>query len=144
LKKFKFLIVFIGIISIFIVGCSNDIVDKEQSIVVQKRVGDENNYEDFKEITNNEQVKKVREILDDIDWENAQVSMVRPADYSFGFQYKNPKIEAKTVLYELWLSPNKDQVELVIDAESKYAQLDKNKSAILFEIITGEKLPDLK
>jgi hypothetical protein len=144
LKKFKFLIVFIGIISIFIVGCSNDIVDKEQSIVVQKRVGDENKYEGFKEITNNEQVKKVREILDDIDWENAQVSMVRPADYSFGFQYNNPKIEAKTVLYELWLSPNKDQVELVIDAESKYAQLDKNKSAILFEIITAKKLPDLK
>jgi hypothetical protein len=128
----------------FLIGCSNDIEDRERSIKVQKRIGDENNYEDFKEITNNEQVKNVREILDDIDWENAQVSMVRPADYSFGFQYKNPKIEAKAVLYELWITPKKDQVELVIDAEGKYAQLDKNKSAIIFEIITGEKLSDLK
>jgi hypothetical protein len=128
----------------FLIGCSNDIEDRERSIEVQKCIGDENNYEDFKEITNNEQVKIVIEILDDIDWKNAQVSMVRPADYSFGFQYKNPKIEAKAVLYELWISPNKDQVELVIDAEGKYAQLDKNKSAIIFEIITGEKLSELK
>lgn len=47
-----------GIISTFIVGCSNDITDGEQTIEVLKRIGDENNYEDFKVITNNEQVKK--------------------------------------------------------------------------------------
>ena len=68
--------------------------------------------------------------------------MARPADYRFGFRFKNPDIEAKAVLYELWISPNKDKVELVIDAESKYAQLDKNKSALLFEILTGEKLSE--
>ncbi|MER2058030.1 MAG: hypothetical protein ABTA16_04350 [Niallia sp.] len=140
----KLLIVFCGIISIFIVGCSNTLENEEQNIEVQKRIGDEYNYEDFKEITNSEKVKKVKEILNDIHWENAKVDMARPADYKFGFQYENPNIEAKAVLYELWISPNKDKVELVIDAESKYAQLDKNKSALLFEIITGEKLSDLK
>ena len=132
------------LISIFIVGCSNTLENEEQNIEVQKRIGDEYNYEDFKEITNSEKVKKVKEILNDIHWENAKVDMTRPADYRFGFEYENPNIEAKAVLYELWISPNKDKVELVIDAESKYAQLDKNKSAILFEIITGEKLSDLK
>ncbi|WP_445491725.1 hypothetical protein [Niallia sp. 03133] len=113
--------------------------DEEQNIEVQKSSSDENKYKDFKEITNNEQVKKVKEIIDDIDWENAKVDMVRPADYRFVFQFKNPEIEAKAVLYELWISPNKDKVELVIDAESKYIQLDKNKSSELFEILDGGK-----
>jgi hypothetical protein len=35
-------------------------------------------------------------------------------------------------------------VEIVIETESKYVQLDKNKSAELFEILTGRKLSELK
>lgn len=144
LENFKYLFAFIGIISIFIVGCSNVINTEEQYVEVQKRIGDENKYEDFREITDNEQVQKVKDILNDIDWENAKVDMAQPADYRFIFQFENPEIEAKAVSYELWISPNKDKVELVIDAESKYIQLDKSKSAELFEILTGGKLSDLK
>ncbi|WP_370454663.1 hypothetical protein [Rummeliibacillus sp. TYF-LIM-RU47] len=143
MKNFKFLIVFIGILLIFISGCTNLIKNEEQNLVVQKRIGDENNYEEFKKINNSEQVQKVREILNNIDGENVKVDM-QPADYKFAFQYKNPKIEAKAVLYELWIRPNKDKVELVIDAESKYAHLDKNESAELFEILSGEKTSELK
>ncbi|MFP7296852.1 hypothetical protein [Neobacillus niacini] len=135
----------IGILLImFIAGCSNAIENEEQRIQVQKYMGNENNYQDFKVINQNERVKQVKEILGHIVWENAKVSMVRPPDYRFGFQYKDPNIDAKAVLYELWISPNKDRVELVIDAESKYAQLDKETSAVLYEIITEEKLSDLK
>ncbi|MFL0584330.1 hypothetical protein ACH0B6_17290 [Solibacillus silvestris] len=144
MKNFKYLTVFIGIISILLVGCSSEIETEEQYIAIQKRVGDENKYEDFKEITDNEQVQKVKDILNDIDWENAKVNMVHPADYRFIFQFKNPKIEAKAVLYELWVSPNKDKVELVIDTEIKYVQLNTSKSAELFEILTGGKLSELK
>jgi hypothetical protein len=86
----------------------------------------------------------VKDIINDIDWENVKVDMARPADYRFKFQFKNPEIEAKAVSYELWISPNKDKVELVINAESKYIQLDKKRSAELFEILTGGKLSDLK
>ncbi|MDM5248126.1 MULTISPECIES: hypothetical protein [unclassified Lysinibacillus] len=143
LKNFKYLITFIGIMLILITGCS-DIRNEEQKIEVQKRIGDESNYEDFKEITDNEQVQKVQEIVDDIDWENAKVDRARPADYRFVFQFKNPEIEAKAVLYELWISPNKDKVELAIDAENKHSQLDEKKSEELFAILTGEKLADLK
>ncbi|MBY0149194.1 hypothetical protein H0184_25480 [Neobacillus niacini] len=126
----------------FIASCSKDMENEELILEVQHYMGNENN--DFKEIHTNETVQQVKDIVANIDWENAQVSMVRPADYRFGFQYKNPNIESKTVLYELWISPNKDKVELVIDAESKYAQLDNKKSAILYELITEEKLSDLK
>ncbi|WHY87174.1 hypothetical protein QNH39_04755 [Neobacillus novalis] len=143
LKNIKCLIAFIGLISIFIVGCSNVNENEEQIIEVQKRIGDVIKYEDFNEITKNEQVQKVREILDDIDWQNAKVDMARPADYRFSFHFTNPKIQLEKIdLYELWISPNKDKVELVIDAASRYIQLDKDKSAELFEIITGEKLSD--
>ena len=144
MNNLKYLIVFIGIISILIVGCSNVIETEEQYIKVQKRIGDENKYEDFKEITDNEQVQKVKDILNDIEWENAKVAMAHPADYGFIIQFKNPKIEAKAVSYELWISPNKDKVELVRDAESKYIQLDTGKSTELFKILTGGRLSDLK
>ena len=40
-----------------LVGCSNDIENTEQSIVVEKRIGDVNNYEDFRENTDNEKFK---------------------------------------------------------------------------------------
>jgi hypothetical protein len=138
----KTLIIFGGIILMFLVSCSKDIENEEQILKVQQYMGNENNA--FIEIHTKERVQQVKDIVANIDWENAQVSMVRPPDYRFGFQYKNPNIEAKTVLYELWISPDKDKVELVIDAESKYAQLDKKNSAILYELITEEKLSDLK
>ncbi|MGG3563270.1 hypothetical protein ABES03_16895 [Neobacillus rhizosphaerae] len=144
MKKVTYLIVFIGIISLFTAGCFDVMKNEEQFIEVKKRIGDENKYEDFRKITTNNQVQKVKDILEDSDWENAKVSMVRPPDYKFVFRFKNPETEAKAVLYELWISPKKDQVELVIDAESKYVQLDKNKSAELFEILTNGKLSDLK
>jgi hypothetical protein len=143
LKYIKYLVVFIWVFSFFISGCSS-IGNGEQKIKVQKRFDTENNYKDFKEITKNEDVQKVIKILDKADWENAKVDMVRRADYRFGFQFKDPNIQAKALLYELWISPNNEQVELVIDIESKYVQLNKNKSAELFEILTGKKLSDVK
>ncbi|MGG0178890.1 hypothetical protein ABEY15_22485 [Gottfriedia acidiceleris] len=130
--------------STYITGCSNLIGNEEQNIKVQKHIVDVNNYEDFKVITSNKKVQKVREIIDNIDWEHAKVDMVHPADYRFIFQFKNPEINGKAVLYELWISPINDKVELVITAESKYVQLDKNNSTELYEILIGGKLSDLK
>lgn len=139
----KYLITLIVIISTFITGCSNQTGIKEQNIIVEKRIVEENHYVEFKVVKNNEKVKKVKEILGKADWENAKVDMARIADYRFIFEFKNPEIQAKTVLHELWISPNKDQVELVIEAESKYVQLDKKSSTELFEILTGKKLKAL-
>lgn len=134
MKKYKFMVVLFGIVAICLIGCSNE----EQYIQVQKRIGEENNYEDFKKITASKKVKKVKKILNDIEWQNAQVNMIHPPDYKFAFQYKAPNVEAKAVLYNLWISPNKNKIELVIDAESKYVQLDTETSAELFQILVGE------
>lgn len=144
MKKIKYFISLFGIVSIFLVGCSNVIENEERYIQVQHRIGDENKYANFKEITNNEQVQKVKDILNEIDWEHAKVNMTHPPDYRFIFPYKNPKVESKAVTYELWITPNNDKVELVIDAESNYVQLDTGNSAELFEILVGEELSDQK
>ncbi|MFE6168993.1 hypothetical protein ACFVP8_14175 [Viridibacillus arvi] len=143
MKFTKTLFVSLAMILIVITGCSNGKVDTGKYIEVQKRIGDENKYEDFKEITDNKQVQKVRDIiLDRDDWENAKVDMERPGDYRFWFQFKSPKIEAKAVTFELWISPNKDKVEIV-RGDNQYVQLNEEDSTNLFEILTGVKLSDL-
>ncbi|QHE52694.1 hypothetical protein [Pontibacillus sp. HMF3514] len=73
--------IFITLISMFLlalVGCSSDTVkekepnndseDIEQKIVVQKRIGEDNNYKDLQEILNSEGVAKVKDIVNNIKW----------------------------------------------------------------------------
>jgi len=141
--KYKtILIVSLAMILCFLSGCSSGIENEGQYIEVQKRIDNENKYEDFKEITDNEQVQKVKGIVNKADWENAKVEMARPADYRFAFQYKSPDIEAKAVLYEIWISPNKDKVE-VVKGDNEYVQLNEENSTVLFEMLTGKILSDL-
>lgn len=105
---------------------------KEPSkILVQKRVGEDNQYSNFKEITDNDSFQKINYILESIIWKNEKVEMTSLPHFKFRFEEK---------IYDLWISPNKDKVELVIMGESKYAQLNKSKSAKLFELISDEKL----
>ncbi|MCC3359275.1 hypothetical protein [Bacillus sp. REN16] len=117
-------------------GCLSNPDNEDQYIDIQKRIGNENNYEDFKKITDNDQVQKVKKILNEADWEKAKVEMNRPPDYQFIFQFKNPNIEAKAVLYELW--ENKYSLELKRGSD-EYVQLNKEDSEVLLEIIVGEK-----
>ncbi|MGH0563220.1 hypothetical protein ACQVQF_03730 [Bacillus cereus] len=132
-------VVFIAIVIFIVTGCSNIIGNEEQTINVQKHVDD--TYEDLKVVTDNKQVQQVKKILNDTHFENKKVEMARPADYHFVFQFKNPKIEAKATLYQIWLIPNKDKIE-IIAGDSQYVQLEGDNAAILFQIVTGEKLVD--
>lgn len=130
-------VVFITIVIFIVTGCSNIIGNEDQTIKVQKSVND--TYEDLKVVTDNKQVRQVKKILNDAHFENKKVEMSRPADYHFIFQFKNPKIEAKAVLYQIWISPNKDKIE-IIAGNSQYVQLEGENAATLFQIVTGEKL----
>lgn len=148
LKTNKILIVFIGIFLVLIVGCStgvksDEIKNEGNKIVVEKQVGEAGQYENCNEIKDTKEVQKVKDILDNISWENAKVSMGHPPNYRFYFENTNGKLKASEVIYALWISPNKDKVELVIDSKGKYIQLNKEKSAELFEIIIGKKLNDI-
>ena len=133
----KLTVVFIAICIFIVTGCSNILGNEEQRIEVQKRVGDDE-YKDLKIVTDNNQVLQVKKILNEIHFENKKVEMSRSADYHFVFQFKNPKIEAKAVLCQIWISPNKDKVE-VMAGDNRYAQLEGENAATLFWIVTGEK-----
>jgi hypothetical protein len=115
-----------------IIGCSIDETKDQQTIAVQT-LGENHTYEDFREITNQEQVQKVKRVMKEASWEHAKTEMVRPADYRFVFEYHNSHIEAKPILYEIWISPNEKQVELV-KGEFKYVQLNEKESTFFLEI----------
>ncbi|PFA63063.1 hypothetical protein CN378_18690 [Bacillus sp. AFS015802] len=127
------------LVVLMISACSNDTGHEEQNIIVSKQVGDGNNYEEFNKITDTKQVEEVRKILADTHWNEAQVDFIRPADYQFIYEYKNSETDAKPVLHSVWISPKKDELE-VMQGPQDYTQLPKAESARLFEILTGESL----
>jgi hypothetical protein len=115
-----------------ITGCSIDETNDQQTLAL-RRLGEDHSYQDFREITNQEKVHKVRSVLKEASWEQAKVEMERPADYRFVFEYRNSHIEAKPVLYEIWISPNEKQVELV-KGEFEYVHLNEKESTIFLEV----------
>lgn len=133
------------IITIFLfltVGCSNRIISEGNKIVVEKRIGEADKYEYYNENKDSKEVENAKAILNKTNWENAKVSMEYPPNYKFHFEDINSKSTGMT--YKLWISPNKDTIELVIDSESKYIHLSKEVSGRLFKIITGEELKGVK
>ncbi|MGE6596449.1 hypothetical protein [Bacillus proteolyticus] len=131
------IVVFIAICIFIVTGCSNILGNEDQRVEVQKRIGDD--YEDLNVVTDKNQVLQVKKILNEIHFENKKVEMSRSADYHFVFQFKNPKIEAKAVLYQIWISPNKVEV---MAGDNRYSQLEGKNAAALFWIVTGEKLAE--
>lgn len=137
----KIFTVCIAIFLVLLVGCSNGINNGGNKIVIEKQVNEAEKYEIYNIIKEDKDVQNVKDILKSIKWKNAQVDMVQPPEYKFHFENTGSKTSG--AVYELWISPNKDKIELVIDNESKYVQLDKEKSEKLFRIITGIKLSEV-
>jgi hypothetical protein len=122
------------------VGCSNGIKSEGNKIVVEKQVNRTDKYELYNEIKDSKEVQNAKDILNSIRWENAKVNMAYPPEYKFHFEDTNSK--TRGAVYELWISPNKDKIEIVIDSESKYVQLSEEKSEGLFKIITDKNLSE--
>lgn len=142
----KIFIVLIAMLLVIITGCSSNIRNQEikiqgNKIIVEKQVNGENNYELYSEIKDSKEVQNAKDILNSTKRENAKVDMIHPAEYKFHFEDTNIKTSGSD--FELWISPNKDKVELVISSENKYAQLDKEKSEKIFKLITGKNLSEV-
>ena len=132
-KGFLLLLISVFIITIF--GCSNqvknaNVIPDVKTLEILKNDGTDN-YKQLKKISDTETINKVLSVLRNADWENAKVSMSRPPD----FKINN--------LYDIWISPEKNRLEVVIEGESKYVILSKKDSQVLYEIITGEKLSEI-
>ena len=133
MKNFKFLVVLL-VLLVITSGCSETI--NGQYITVQKLATDDT-YEDFNKITKRKEVRKARELLDNVEWDTEKVEMKGLADYRFQLPFKNDG-HNKMMSYYLWVSSDKDSVEVTTDLED-YAHLSEEDSLILLEILTEEK-----
>ncbi|MFJ6210315.1 hypothetical protein [Lysinibacillus sp. NPDC092081] len=134
----KKIILFFSLLAILLVtsGCLNEMVG--QKIIVQKRTGEENIFEEFREVDQKKQVEKAIDIVKNANWENEKVEMARYADYQLQFPFKNSS-ENKIASYLLWVSPNGENLEIVTDSD-RYVKLTKQDSATLYKILTGEEI----
>lgn len=87
----------------------------------------------YEKTTNTTKAKEAIMLLHNIDWQNARIGKARPADYKI--QFSNSLTAAKTPVYELWLSPRKDKIEIIVPSTNQYAQLDRKTSKQLFKTI---------
>lgn len=134
----KKILLFLSVLSVLLVssGCVNEMVG--QKITVQNRTGEEDIFEDFREITQQTQVTDAIDIVKNANWENAKIKMERYADYRFQFPFRNSS-DDKIASYLLWISPNSENLEIVTDSD-RYVKLTKHDSADLYKILTGEEL----
>ncbi|MFF2176433.1 hypothetical protein ACFVT8_08245 [Lysinibacillus sp. NPDC058147] len=134
----KKIMLFLFLLAVLLVtsGCLNEMIG--QKITVQKRTGEENIFEEFREVNQRKQVEKAIGIVKNANWKNEKVEMARYADYQFQFLFKNSS-ENKIASYSLWVSPNSENLEIVTDSD-RYVKLTKQDSATLYEILTGEEL----
>lgn len=128
------IIISLSLLSIlsFTTGCLNAI--QGQKITVQKRNGEEEFFEDFKEVNQKRQVKQAINIVENANWESKVMEMERYADYQFQFPFKNSN-ENKIASYSLWVSKNGESLEIVT-AGDRYVTLTKQDSASLYKILT--------
>ena len=104
-------------------------------IVVQKNSREIDTLRYFRTVSDNDKIREVIEVLEKATWENAEAEMISPPHYAFYFDENDSEI------YKLWISPNKDKIELVAEG---YAQLTKEASTQLFKIMTDQKLTDVQ
>ncbi|MDR9746615.1 hypothetical protein P4H27_12700 [Paenibacillus taichungensis] len=142
MRKYIYVIGCMTLLFMCLTGCSADnIQSKGNQVIVQQPVENSNQYTLYRKITDPAQVHAIRSITRSIRSNHIIADMVRPPDYKFFFEKKNTTSSDKSDIYNLWISPHQDQVEIIIESKPTYVQLTKEKSAKLFELITGEKLP---
>ena len=119
------------IVLILLSGCSN----KNEGITVQKLV-DDKNYQTvaYRAPIESNKALKAREILNNANWEESKVDLGSYPNYVFFFNKR--KFGTKVVVYSVWTSPDKDKLKLMIDDGSKYVQLNRADSELIFEAIT--------
>ncbi|MGG0177435.1 hypothetical protein [Gottfriedia acidiceleris] len=118
------------------IGCSKEVETEKQKILVQKYSS--HKYENYREVTIDKDVLKAQEIFRNSEWKVKEEKMSRHPEYELAFQFKNPDIQVKQILYRVWVNSSDNMLE--ITKSGRYVQLSKVDSATLYEIITGEKL----
>ncbi|WP_339250320.1 hypothetical protein NSQ43_11490 [Sporosarcina sp. FSL W8-0480] len=89
-------------------------------------------YKSIKEVVKSHEIETVVEIIENAGWEeNIEVEMAFPPEYRFSLGSIN---------YAIWVTPNRDRLEIIAEGQAKYIKMPIKDSEILFKIITGKGL----
>lgn len=118
----------------------SEVPEHEQSslnLQISKSEPDGRSYTVYKKILDNDTVTTVLDILSNASWEKGavSVSMSRQQDYKIQTINLDPAVSYEPVRYDIWLSPQKDQLEVVIDKQSKYGKVSKKDTKKLLSIL---------
>ncbi|MEX1031382.1 MAG: hypothetical protein WDZ91_15265 [Paenibacillaceae bacterium] len=107
----------------------------EQNLILHISKPEGQNYMVYKKIEDIETVNTIMNVLQNVSWENAKVSMSREPDYKINTINLDPTVSYEPVTYAVWLTPMKDLLEIIIEGQSKYGKLSKQDSTTLLTII---------
>jgi hypothetical protein len=92
-------------------------------------------YTVYKKVEDQETVKIMLDILFNVSWENAKVSMSRQPDYKIVTVNTDPTVSYETFTFAAWLSPQKDILEVIMEGQSKYGKVTEEDTKKLLSIL---------
>ncbi|MUT66992.1 hypothetical protein [Paenibacillus sp. NEAU-GSW1] len=125
---------FLLFLMIILVSCDQNKPAK-QNLNLHISKSDGQGFSIYKKIEDNETVNKIMDILQDVSWENAIVSMSRQPDYKILTVNTDPTVSYEPVTYAFWLTPNKDSLEVIIEGQSQYGKVSRGNSKVLLSIL---------
>ncbi|RED59396.1 hypothetical protein [Cohnella lupini] len=103
----------------------------EQNLILHISKPEDQSYKVYKKIEDNETVQTLMNVLQNVSWENAKISMSRGPDYKIKTINIDRTISYEPITYAVWITPMKDLLEIIIEGQSKYGKLSKQESTIL-------------
>lgn len=92
-------------------------------------------YVDYKKMEDDETLKTVLDILLNVPWENAKVSMRGKPDYKIQTVNIDPAVSYEPATFAFWLTPKKDRFEVIILGLSKYGKMTMEDTKRLLSIL---------
>lgn len=132
-KKLIAIVVFCSFV--LLIGCSKEPIEQitekhiehlEQNLNLHISKPEGQNYTVYKKIEDNETVETVLDILLNVPWENAKVLMSRQPDYKIRTVNIDSAVSYEPLTFAVWLSPNKDILEVIIEGQNKYGKIVKD------------------
>ncbi|PLT28185.1 hypothetical protein [Peribacillus deserti] len=124
-------------------GCSlvNNVNNETFYDVLTPVKGEKGSFRTERHISKKDDVKIVQSILHQAKWVNAKVQMnPLQADFMMYTNINSTHASEKADSYYLWKQPDKDVLEIMFTDQSKYVQLPKKESKILYHLLSGKDL----
>ncbi|OZI13660.1 hypothetical protein CEW92_00005 [Bacillaceae bacterium SAS-127] len=117
------------------------VIETTGDIIIDINDGN-NSFDPFKMLNESDVFEAVQGILDNANWETAEVSMSRSADYRVEIVDKRDKEKKVTTSYYLWANLEHENIELVDYDNKRYVLMNKPDSEKLYKFFTDRNLSD--